>query len=70
MRAHGLSRDLRVVDVGLGGDLARDHDQAGGHQGLAGDAAVGVLGQDGVEDGIGNLVGDLVGMAFGDRFRR
>jgi hypothetical protein len=67
--AHGFLRDFAVVDVRLGGDFAGDDDEAGGHQRLAGDAAFGVFGQDGVEDGVGNLVGDLVGMAFGNRFR-
>jgi hypothetical protein len=63
----GVLGDLAVVDVRLGGDLAGDDDEAGGHQRLAGDAGMLVDGQDGVEDGIGNLVGDLVGMAFADR---
>jgi hypothetical protein len=37
----GLAGDVHVVDVGLGGDLAGDHHQAGGHQGLAGHPAAG-----------------------------
>ncbi len=53
------------VDVGLGGDLAGDDDEAGAGEGLAGDAAGGVLGEAGVEDGVGDLVGDLVGVTFG-----
>ncbi len=66
--ADDFLRDLAVVGVGGGGDLARDHHQAGGHQGLAGHARLGVLGEDGVEHAVGDLVGDLVGMAFGDGF--
>src|SRR5207245_596051 len=38
------------IDVGLGGDLACDHDQAGGGQGLTSDTAVGVLLETLVED--------------------
>src|SRR5579864_6577774 len=57
------------VDVGLGGDFSSDDDEAGGGESFAGNAAVGVVGEAGVEDGVGNLIGDLVGMAFGDRFR-
>ena len=57
------------IDIGLGGDFAGDDDQAGGGQGFAGHAAVGVLLEAGVEDGVGNLVGDLVGMTLGHRLR-
>jgi len=53
------------VDVGLGSDLPGDDDQAGAGEGLAGNAAVGVDGQAGVEDGVGDLVGDLVRVTFG-----
>jgi hypothetical protein len=53
------------VDVGLGGDLTGDDDEAGAGESLAGDAAVGIFGQAGVEDSVGDLVGDLVGMTFG-----
>jgi hypothetical protein len=65
----GFPRHPGVVDLGVGGDLARQHHQAGAHQGFGGDAGGGVLDQDGVQDGIGNLVGDLVRMAFGNGFR-
>ncbi len=57
------------VDVCRGGDLAGHDGQTGRHHGLAGDAAVGILLEEGVEDGIGNLIGHLVRMAFGHRFR-
>ena len=49
-------------------DLAAEDDALGGHQRLAGDARLGVLGQEQVDDRVGNLVGDLVGMAFGNGF--
>ncbi len=65
--ADDFLRDLAVVGVGGGGDFARDHDQAGGDQRLAGDARPGVFGQHRVEHAVGDLVGDLVGVAFGDR---
>ena len=58
------------IDVSLGGDFAGDHDQAGGGQGFAGDAAGRIFGEAGIEDRVRNLVGDLVGMALGYGFRR
>ena len=58
------------VDVGVGRDLASDDHEAGRDEGLAGDAALGIVRQDGVEDGVGDLVGDLVGMTLGDRLGR
>ena len=64
--ADGVADELLHVDVGLGGDFAGNDDEAGAGEGLAGDAAVGVFREAGVEDGVGNLVGDLVGVAFGD----
>ena len=48
----------------VGRDLAGDDDEAGVDERLAGDAAVGVVAQDGVEDAVGDLVGDLVGVAL------
>ena len=61
--------DVGDVHVGRGADLAGHDGHAGGDQGLAGHAAVGVLRQNGVEDGVGDLVGELVGMALGDGLR-
>ncbi len=57
------------IHIGAGGDFARDDDQAGGKEGFAGYAAVGVLFETGIENGVGDLVGHLVGMAFGYGFR-
>jgi hypothetical protein len=62
-----LAGDLRDVDVGLGRDLARDDDEAGIHQRLAGDPPFGVLAHDRVEDAVGDLVADLVGVTLGNR---
>ncbi len=52
----------------LAANLAGQDDAVGGGHGLAGDARLGVLGQEQVDDGVGNLVRDLVGMAFGNGF--
>ena len=65
--AHGLARDFLDVDVGVGRDLAGDDDQAGVHERLARDAAVGIVAQHRVEHSVGDLVGDLVGVTLGHR---
>ncbi len=52
------------IDISLGGDFSGDDDEAGGGECFAGDAAIGVLFEAGVEDGVGNLVGNFVGMPF------
>ena len=65
-RADDLTCDLGDIDVAARRDLAHDVDKAGGDGRLAGDAAVGVLFQNGVEHRVGDLVADLVGMPFGD----
>lgn len=62
----GLANDLLVVELGLGGDLTKDHDHAGLGGGLAGDLGEGVVGQAGIENGIRNLVGNLVGVSLAD----
>jgi hypothetical protein len=65
----GLANDPGQVGVGLGRDLPGDEREPGGHQRLAGHPAVGVFGQQDVEDGVGNLVRDLVGVPLGDGLR-
>ncbi len=60
-------REAGDVDIGARRDLAGHDHEPGCEQRLAGDAALGVLLQDGVQDGVGDLVGHLVGVAFGDR---
>lgn len=45
----GLTDDLLVVELGLGGDLTEDHDHTGLSGGLTGDLGVGVLGEAGIE---------------------
>ena len=62
------ARDIAEVDVGRGGHLAGEHDEAGGQQRLARDPAAGILLEHRIEDRVRNLVRDLVRMSFGDRF--
>ena len=64
--ADRVERDLLPVDLRLGGDFTGDDDEVRGGQRLAGDAAVRVLHETGVENRIGNLVTDLVRMSFGN----
>jgi hypothetical protein len=59
----------RDVDVLRRADLAGDHDETGGDERLAGDAAVRVDRKDGVEDRVGDPVRELVGMTLGDGLR-
>jgi len=59
-----LAGDARDVDARGRRDLAADHDDARGQEGLAGDAAGRIIGQDRVEDGVRDLVGHLVGMTL------
>ena len=65
--ADRLARDLRDVDVGLGGDLTGHDHEAGVDQALAGDATSGVVRHHRVEDPVGDLVADLVGVPLGHR---
>lgn len=51
-------------------DLAGKDHQLGGRQRLTGDARLGVLGQEHIDDRVRDLVGDFVRMAFGDTFGR
>ena len=65
----GVARHLDVVDVGGGGDFAREHHEARVAEGFGSYARVRILREDRVEDGIGNLVGNLVGVPFRNGFR-
>lgn len=64
-----VTDDLLVVDLGLGGDLAENHDHAGLGGSLASDLGERVLLEAGIEDGVGDLVSDLVGVALADGLR-
>jgi hypothetical protein len=68
--ADPLAHEPRNVDVRVGRDLARDHDEPRRDQRLAGDAARRIIREHGVENGIRDLVGDLVRVALGDRLGR
>ena len=59
-----------LVHDSVAADFAGDDDAVGGGHRLAGDARLGVLGQEQVDDGVADLVRDLVGMAFGNGFGR
>ncbi|MNT12086.1 hypothetical protein D3C72_1470010 [compost metagenome] len=65
----GVAHQSGDVHVAAGGDLTGHQGHAGRHAGLAGDAGLGILRQDGVEDGVRNLVADLVGVSLGDGLR-
>ena len=66
---HGLPGNGGDVGVVGGGDLAHDHDHAGGGEGLTGHMGGGIAGQDIVQNGVGNLVAYLVGMPLGNGLR-
>jgi hypothetical protein len=61
-----VSYDLLVVQSGLGGDLAEDHDHSGLGGSLASNLGQRVLGKAGIENGIRDLVSDLIGVALAD----
>ena len=67
---HAVAGDAGDVDVRLGGDLATDEHHARGDEGLAGDPALRVVGQQRVEDAVADLVGDLVRVSLGDGLGR
>lgn len=62
----GVTDNLLVVKLGLGGDFTKDHNHASLGSGLASDLGEGILSQASVEDSIGDLIGDLVGMTLTD----
>ncbi len=63
-----VANDLGHLHVSVGGDFSGDKRQTGGHQCFAGNAAVLVLGDDGIQYGIRYLIGDLVRVPLGHRF--
>jgi len=62
--AAGVTHNLLVVNGGLRGDLTKNHDHVGLGACLAGNLAVGVLRQAGIEHGVRDLVTELVGVAL------
>ncbi len=64
----GVTDDLNVIELGLGGDFATDDGDVAFHIGFAGNAAVGILFEASIQNGVRNGVRDFVGMAFADGF--
>jgi hypothetical protein len=62
----GVTDDLLVVELGLGGDLTEDHDHTGLGGSLASNLGEGILPKASIEDSVGNLISDLVGVALTD----
>jgi hypothetical protein len=60
----GITDNLLVVKLGLGGDLTEDHDHTGLGGSLTSNLGEGVLAKAGIEDGVGNLISDLVGVTL------
>ena len=63
---HDIANDLNVVELALGGDLTRQHNQVGRTQRLAGDARTRILSQQRIQHAIGDLVSHLVRVAHAD----
>ena len=64
-----VARNLDVIHVRVGGDLTRQHHQAGVAQGLGCHARLRILPEDCVEDCVRDLVRNFVGVALGNGFR-
>jgi hypothetical protein len=64
--ANRVARDLRIVELCLGGDLTEEHHEARLRGGLASHAALRILREARVEDGVGDGVTQLVGVTFGN----
>lgn len=63
----GVTDNLLVVELGLGGDFTEDHDHTSLGGSLASNLGEGILRQAGIEDGIGDLIGNLIGVTLADR---
>src|SRR5690606_13015556 len=63
-----VANNLLVIHDRLSRDFSGDDRQPGGHHRFAGDAAVGVLGEQCIQDAVGNPVRQLVRVAHADRF--
>ncbi len=66
--ADHVTCDLLHVEVGFALHLTGQHHLPGGDQGFAGHLAVGIEGQEMVDERVADLVGHLVGVAFADAF--
>lgn len=63
----GITDNLLVVELGLGGNLTENHDHTGLGGSLASNLGERVLSQAGIEDGIGDLISDLIWVSLTDR---
>ena len=65
---NGLARDLFVIHFAVGSNLTGENDVAFFAKHFAGDVALLVLFEIGVEDGIGDQIANFVRMSFGNGF--
>ena len=68
--AHGLTDDLRDIDIARGRDLTDDVRLSRRDERLTGNTAHRILCKDRVEDAVRDLVGEFVRMSFGDGLGR
>ena len=66
--ADGRAGFGEIIELRVGRDLAGEDDDVALGERFAGHAAVGVLGEAGVEDAVADRVANLVGVSFGDGF--
>ncbi len=65
----GFANDLGHIDPSGRGDFSGNDDHTCFGEGFAGDAGLGILSEDVIEDGVGDLVADFIGMTFGHGLR-
>lgn len=63
----GTADNLLVIELGLGGNLTKNHHHTGLGSGLASNLGERVLSQAGIENGIGDLISDLIWVSLTDR---
>jgi hypothetical protein len=61
--------NLLIVNIGLGGDLTKDHDHTSLGSRLASNLGKGIVTETGIENGVGNLISDLVWVSLTNRLR-
>jgi len=59
-----IANQVDEIHLCFGCHLTGDHAETGVHDGLAGHAAGGILGQQSIENGVADLIADFVGMPF------
>ena len=60
-----LANDVFQFHIGIGTYFTGDNGHAGFHQGFHGNACLGVILDDGIQNGVRDLVSHFIGMAFG-----